>query len=155
MSTRYIEDEGSSGHRKAVLGSTALIFILLSADVIQPKLLGVTLSENWLWFYLAVGHLYFWVMWKVTRASDGNIITHDMQELNSGMAGGSAPQVHGRFPIQNCRDLVEHVKKYSGKGNTLSQALTAPMQYIFIRRLPDCAFLLGVVGLVCSQMRCV
>ena len=58
--------EGGKEHRKSVLASTSLIVVLLTAENLKPALFGVEVSVQLLWFFLAVGHVYFFVMWRVT-----------------------------------------------------------------------------------------
>lgn len=112
-------DSGSE-HRRSVLASTALIAVLLTSKNLKPAVFGVEVSVPMLWLLLGLGHLYFFVMWRLTAPieADSEKRFWNLKGLwKQAIAGGTRG-----FP-----------------GKTKAQLL-------LIRALPVWAFLAGLMG---------
>ena len=113
--------EGGQDHRKSVLATSALIVVLSASSSLKPGLFGVSLSPLVMWVLISIGHLYFFVMWRLTAPveSDG-----DRRFWN----------LRGLWRQAFCRGTRE----FPGKTKA---------QLFFIRALPIWAFIVGVVGI--------
>lgn len=112
-------DSGSE-HRRSVLASTALITVLLTSKNLKPAVFGVDVSVPMLWVFLGAGHLYFFVMWRLTAPIEAD---SDKRFWN-----------------------VKGLWKQAIAGGTSSFPGKTKAQLLLIRALPIWAFLGGLVG---------
>jgi hypothetical protein len=55
-----------------VLASAATIGVLLCADTSDAAVFGVHVQPVLLWFFLGIGHIYFFAMWRITTVIEND-----------------------------------------------------------------------------------
>jgi hypothetical protein len=59
-------------YRRNILASTSLTTVLLMSSSHCPEFFGVRVPECVMWGSLGIAHLYFFVMWRLTAAIEGD-----------------------------------------------------------------------------------
>ena len=114
--------EGGGDHRKSVLASTALIVVFLTSSKLEPAVFGVQVSVPVLWLLLGLGHVYFFMMWRLTT-----MIEADSDKRFWNLKGLSK------------QAIASGTKGFPGKTKA---------QLLFIRALPIWAFMAGLLGIL-------
>jgi len=120
-------NEGGSEHRKALLGNTALILVLIFAVTDSPTIFGVQVPVPLLWLILLVGQCYFFLMWRLTGPVESD------SEKRFWNIGGLHKQA-----------MLKGVRDFPGKTKA---------QLFLIRALPIWGFLIGSILCLNSLFR--
>lgn len=113
--------DGGGEHRKSVLASASLIAVLISSDTSDVAIFGVKVAPTLLWFFLGIGHVYFFTMWRLTT-----FIERDTEKKFWNLGG---------------------LWKQATTCGTRSFPGKTKAQLVMIRALPIWAFLIGLAGI--------
>jgi hypothetical protein len=120
--------EGGREYRRNILASTSLVFVLLLSSPFQPELFSIKVPVTVMWAFLAISHMYFFLMWRLTAPIESDV---EKRFLN----------LEGLFR----QALLGGTKGFPGKTKA---------QIILIRALPIWAFTVGLFGIfygLCSS----